>query len=118
MLCVPTVRPAVAKVATPLPFSVPLPRTVEPSLKSTLPPEGAREPEVTVAVKVTDPPTVEGLGDGEIAGVVGPRFTIWLTGEEVLLVKLLASVKTATMLCVPTDKLEVVNVAEPLETEP
>ena len=59
------VRVDVAKVAAPLPFRVPLPRVVEPSLKVTLP-VGVPDPPpvgLTVAVNATDCPFTDGLGE-------------------------------------------------------
>jgi hypothetical protein len=55
--CVGTVSVDVLKVATPEPFSVPVPSVVAPSLKATvspLPEVMALPPLLTVAVKVTD----------------------------------------------------------------
>ena len=61
--CGPNVNDDVANVATPLPFSVPVPSVATPSLNVTVPiavPDP--EPEaVTVAVKVTDCPTADGF---------------------------------------------------------
>ena len=72
MVWLPAVRDVVAKVAVavpPLPLSVPEPIVTPPSLKSTVP-DGVFEPPdlVTVAVKVTESPYVEGLP--EVATVV------------------------------------------------
>ena len=49
---VPAVSVLVLKVATPVPLSVPLPMTVEPSRKLTVP-GGGPMPDVTVAVNPT-----------------------------------------------------------------
>ena len=51
--CVPALKLEVAKVATPLPFNVPVPRVVEPSLNVTVPVGPLPEVGVTVAVNVT-----------------------------------------------------------------
>ena len=61
MLCVPTARVEMDNVATPLAFSVELPICAVPSRKLTCPigvPEAA---EVTLALKVTDCPSVDGF---------------------------------------------------------
>ena len=67
------------------PLRVPLPITVVPSRKSTVPvaPSGA-----TVAVKVTDWPKLDGFCDESIVVVVAPWFTGWVIAAEVLPVKL------------------------------
>ena len=65
MLCRPTVRLLVLKVAWPAPLTAPVPNTVVPSLKVTVP---VRVPApgattLTCAVKVTDWKRVEGLSE-------------------------------------------------------
>jgi hypothetical protein len=59
MLCVPRVRAVVEKIATPLLFRVPVPRSVVPSEKLTVP-DTTPVVVVVVAVKVTVAPTVAG----------------------------------------------------------
>jgi hypothetical protein len=61
--CVPTVRVVVANVATPEPFSRPLPIVVAPSRKFTEPVgvPAPGETAATVAVNVTDAPDVLGF---------------------------------------------------------
>ena len=62
----------VVNVACPEPFSVPVPRVVEPSRKLTVP-VGMPEPgelAVTVAVSVTDWPEITGLFELETAVAV------------------------------------------------
>jgi hypothetical protein len=61
-----------------------------PSLKLTVP---VGDPDagaltVTVAVKVTLCPETEGLTDELSEVVVGPWFTLWVSGAEVLVLKL------------------------------
>ncbi len=73
----PTARLEVAKVATPLALSVPVPSVVAPSLKVTVP-VGVPPAPVTVAVKVTDWPKVEGLADEPSAVVVSALATVRL----------------------------------------
>jgi hypothetical protein len=58
----PTVRALVEYVATPLPFSVPVPNWPEASAKLTVP-VGVTPAPVTAAVKVTEAPAVTGLGE-------------------------------------------------------
>ena len=65
MECAPAVSVVVANVATREPFSVPVPSVVAPSLNVTVP-VGVPLPgatALTVAVNVTDWPTVEGLAE-------------------------------------------------------
>lgn len=81
-----TERVEVAKVATPEPFSVPVPSVVAPSLNVTLP-VGVPEPgaeTVTVAVKVTDCPKTDGFTLEMSAVVVGSGFTICESVVDVL----------------------------------
>lgn len=63
MLCVPPDKDEVLKVATPDPFSVPVPSVVVTSLNVTVPVGVPEAPPlaVTVALKVTDWPSVDGL---------------------------------------------------------
>src|ERR1051326_3949947 len=70
MLCEATEMPLVENVACPL-LRVAEPIVTAPSLKSTLP-VGVPDPEtgVTVAVKMTDEPKHEGLGDEDTEVVV------------------------------------------------
>jgi hypothetical protein len=81
----------VLKVATPDPFSVPVPSVVVPSLKVTASPL----PELmglplllTVAVNVTDCLKSDGFADAATAVVVVAWFTVWVRVEEVLPLKL------------------------------
>ena len=73
----PTVSADVLKVAIPEPFSIPVPRTVEPSSKVTVP-VGTPDPgesAVIVAVNVTDWPKTDGLADEVIDEPVASAFT-------------------------------------------
>jgi hypothetical protein len=65
---VPTPSVEVEKVATALPFKVPVPRVVEPSLKVTIPVGVPLALEVTVAVKVATSLGMDGFAD-EISAV-------------------------------------------------
>ena len=58
----PPVNAEVAYVAVPPLFSVPVPSVVVPSMKVTVPP-GVPALEVTVAVKVTEAPKVDGFSE-------------------------------------------------------
>ncbi len=70
-------------------FRVPVSRVLRPSLKVTVP-VGVAPPglfAVTVAVKVTDCPDTDGLAE-ELTNVVVLYFTVWVTLDDVLPVKL------------------------------
>ena len=70
-------------------FRVPVSRVLRPSLKVTVP-VGVPPPglfAVTVAVKVTDCPDTDGLAE-ELTNVVVFYFTVWVTLDDVLPVKL------------------------------
>ena len=68
IVCEPTDSDEVVSVACPDPSVVPVPNVVAPSLNVTVP-VGIPAPEVTVAVKVTLCPLVEGFGD-EVSDVL------------------------------------------------
>src|ERR1022692_3691346 len=78
--CVPTDNAEVLKVACP-PLSVPTPIDEPPSLKVTMP---VARVEDTVAVNVTDAPSVEGLSDETSEVVVVALFTTCDSVPEVL----------------------------------
>ena len=78
MGCDPTARVVVEKVATPLALTVCCPRTVVPSLKTTVP-EGVPEGVVTVAVKVTFVPVTTGEPEVVIEVVVAAGGTSGVT---------------------------------------
>src|SRR5262249_9556383 len=61
IVCVPAVRADVLNVALPLASSVPVPRVATPS-RNVTDPVGVPDPDVTVAVNVTDWPTELGFG--------------------------------------------------------
>jgi hypothetical protein len=80
MLWLPTASAAVLNVATPLPFSVPVPRLVAPSRNVTVP-VGVPVPgatAVTVAVNVTFCPNTVGVRLVATTLVVLALFTTWL----------------------------------------
>jgi len=108
----PRARVEVVNVATPLPFSVPVPSVVEPSLKVTVP-EGTPLPAVTVAVNVTGWLNTEGLDDELTAVVVAapPEFTTCGAAFPLLLAHPVAPVKVAVMVWLPTANAVVLNEA-------
>lgn len=69
-------------VALPL-LSVPVPNVVEPFLKVTVP-VGVPPLEVTVAVKVTDWPEVDGLREEVSEVELLALLTVWVSAGEVL----------------------------------
>ena len=80
-------RDEVAKTAFALPFSGAVPRRARPERKLTLPVGVPAEPDVIVAVKVTDCPSVEGFGDEASAVEVeapDAALTTWERAEELL----------------------------------
>jgi hypothetical protein len=66
---------------------VPLPRVVVPSRNFAVP-EGVPAELVTVAVNVTDCPTVEGLSEeATVVFVAEAGFTVWVKAVDVLVAK-------------------------------
>src|SRR5262249_25073599 len=112
----PTARAAVANVATPLAFSVAVPRLVVPSRKVTVPVgvPVAGATAVTVAVKVTDWPNTTGLAD-EVSAVLLllAAFTVSVRVPEVLVAKFVSPPKAAVIAWLPTVRAAVANVAVP-----
>ena len=62
------------------PDRLPVPRTVAPSLNVTVP---VAVDGVTVAVKITEAPKVDGLRLDVTTVVVAARFTVWVMGADV-----------------------------------
>ena len=89
MLVILTASEVMAKVAIPLPFKAPVPMMTPALLKVTVPPAVPAPGVVvaTVAVKVTDSPNTEGVGEANVV-VVLALFTTWLTAVLVLVAKL------------------------------
>lgn len=89
---------------------------VPPSLKATVP-GGVPEPgatALTVAVKVTEVPRIEGLAEELSPVVVSALFTVWEKFDDVLVLKLVSPLYTAVIwLWLPTLRLVVVHVAWP-----
>ena len=77
IVCDPAVRTLVVKVAEPVASERPLASTVAPSENWTVPAVTGAPPAVTVAVNVTDWPTVDGLTLDARAVVVGFASTTW-----------------------------------------
>ena len=77
----PVVSALVVSVAWPA-VSGPVPRLVAPSVKVTVPLE-MPEPGVTVAVKVTAWPAVDGFALDASAVPVGATVTVWMSGALV-----------------------------------
>ena len=115
--CRPCVRAVVANVAFPVASSAPVPSVVAPSRNVTVP-VGTVVPEagVTVAVKVTDCPTVDGLADDVTAVVVdtSAAFTTCDNADDVLAAKLVLPPYDAVIVCVPCVSAAVANVAFPV----
>src|SRR6266567_3589136 len=95
MLCVPTVKLEMLKVAWPEEFTDPVPSVLPPSLKVTVPLRAAAPVEpggvtLTVAVKVTDWPDAEGLSEEETIVLVLALLTVCVSTTLVLPWKLLS----------------------------
>jgi hypothetical protein len=73
----------VAYVTVPPLLSVPVPSVVDPSSKVTVP-EGVPALDVTVAVKVTEAPKVDGFREEVSEVEVEAGLTIWVTTGEAL----------------------------------
>jgi hypothetical protein len=84
---------------------------VAPSRNVTVP-VGVPPDDVTVAVKVTDWPDVDGLM--ELANAVEVlALTTWLTAPDVLVARFVVPPYEAVIECVPTDRVDVDRVATP-----
>lgn len=116
MLCEPTLSVLVVKVAMPFALSEPVPSVVVPSLNVTVPVGLTLLPPrftVTVAVNVTVCWNVDGLGAAVNVVVEPSLFTTCTNTGEVLPPTVPSPLYSAVMLCDPTLKLEVMNVATP-----
>ena len=82
MECVPTARVDVVNVALPL-LSVPVPNTVVPSLKLTVPVGIPEVAGLTVAVKVTVWPNIDGFAEGTTDVEVAALFTVNVAAFDV-----------------------------------
>jgi len=100
----------VENVATPEAFNAPVPRTVAPSLKVTVPVGVPGAVDVTVAVNVTDWPAVDGFSEDATAVAVVP-LTTCVTTEDVLDAKVASPLYVAVMEWEPAVSVLVANVA-------
>lgn len=94
---------------------LPVPNTVAPSRKVTVPvgvpAPGATPP--TFAVSITVCPRIDGLGDADTVVVVPAWLTTCVSANDVLGAKFTSPAYTAVMLWVPTAKDAVLKVAVP-----
>ena len=113
--CGPIASAAVANVATPAPFSVPVPSTLAPSMNVT-DPVGTPLPGfcVTVAVKVTLVPTFKLVALAIRAVAVCARLTVTVTAADVLPELFVSPPYTAVIECDPIASVAVVKVATPV----
>jgi hypothetical protein len=114
IVCAPTERAAVPKLAWPEAFSVAVPSEVAPSLNVTRP-IGTPLLELTVAVKATDWPNVDGLSAEMSAVVVGETTfaTLYVTLDEPVFPAL--SVAATVNVLVPVNE---VSIGLPFATGP
>ena len=106
MLWLPPVSTVVVNVAE-VPAMVPVPSVAAPSLNVTVP----VAPAVTVAVKVTEFPKVEGSSELVRLVALAARFTVCVSAADVLLLKFESPPYTAVMLWLPPVRAAVENVA-------
>ncbi len=92
-----------------------MPKTVEPSLKATVPVAGPPELGVTVAVNVMPVPAVAEVDETSSFVVVAtlPARMSTVTAAEVLLAKLASPPYTAVMECEPAARVETFSVVQP-----
>ena len=106
----------VVKVATPPPFSVPLPSVVVPSRKVTVPVGAPEVLDVIVAVKVTgellDAEAAE-LINAVVVALAAAGVMVSITAAEVLPAKFALALYLAVIECVPTVSVDVAKVATP-----
>src|SRR5438105_8082918 len=112
---VPTASADVVRVALPLPFSVPVPRTLAPFMKGAVPVGGpaAGATADTGAVKVTDWPKTDGLTKEASDVLLDAVVTVCLRIGEVLPVKFVSPAYETVIGWTATASVEVVNVALP-----
>jgi hypothetical protein len=118
MECEPTVRDDVVKVALP-PASGAVPRVAALFLNVTSSPSGgAMEPALTVAVKVTDCPSLLGFNEDVTTVVVADLLTVCVSTADVLVRNAASPGYLALIESVPAGSAVVVNVALPLVNVP
>jgi hypothetical protein len=113
MESVPAVVKEVVRVAR-LPLSVAVPSVCDPERKVTDPVAAPPYWLVTVAVNVTDWPVLAGFSDDEREVIVVAMFTFWLSGPDVLPLKLPEAWYAAVIECVPDASNDVESDALPL----
>src|SRR6202171_1559498 len=104
-------------MATPLPFSVPLPSVVVPSRKVTVPVGVPEVLDVIVAVNVTGAPLdaeAAELTKAVVVAVAAAGVMVSITAAEVLTAKFALALYLAVIECVPTVSVDVAKVATPL----
>jgi hypothetical protein len=106
--CEPAASTEVENVAWPA-LSVAVPMTLAPSNNWTVP-VGVPVP-VTVAVKVTACPAVDGFAEDVTAVLVALPFTVWVSAAEVLTANVASPRYLAVIECEPATSAEVENVA-------
>jgi hypothetical protein len=111
--CAPTVRVDVVKVATSLPFRVPLPRVVVPSRKVSVPVGVPEVLDVIVAVNVTRAPLDAEAAELTNTALVAANAMVSVTAAEVLLAKFALPAYLQVTECAPTVSVEIVKVALP-----
>lgn len=82
--CVPVLRTEVENVAWPAASTIPVPRAVAPSKKSTAPVGVPGEVLVTVAVKVIVCPAVAGFAEDVTVVIVGAELIVCVSVADVL----------------------------------
>jgi hypothetical protein len=112
MVCEPEASVEVVNFAKP-PLSATVFRTVVPSSKVTVPVTVPTNWGFTLAVKVTDCPTLDGFKDEAKVVLVVALLTTWFTGFDVLPANIESPPYTAAIALVPTGRVEVVKLAEP-----
>src|SRR5438105_2711669 len=126
MECVPTKSVVVVNFAwCVLVLMLAVPIAVVPFLKVTLPPVAPPNAPITVAVKVTAVPWVEGFSDDASLVVVAALLTVWLIAGDVLPRKLAFVGKTAVTEWTPAPSAVVektafpaLSIAEPITLAP
>lgn len=98
----------VAKVATALAFSVPVPSVVVPSRKVTVPVGVPELLDVIVAVNVTGTPLDTEAAELTNAAAVAASVMVSVTAAEVQLAKVALPLYLAMTECVPTASVDVV----------
>ena len=110
----PTVSVDVVKVATPLPFTVPVPSVVMPSRKVTVPVGVPEVLDLIVALNVTGEPLEAEAAELTSAAVVAAGVMVSVTAAAVLPAKFALALYLAVIECAPAVSVDVVKLATPL----